>query len=272
MSVSMSIRVLVLLALSSMFVANVALAAHQSRTVIYQIEVEGDVVGSYQLTRMVNDLQPTAMTIQEQVNLDFSFLWFNEQYQRNGKVMLEGGKLKHFAYKVSDEEAQYLIFGSDKLEQGLHINAVEHKAEQNPTRVKQLAKSIDRKGADSGIPLALSAFSDAPDAIVQQIDFDTDSASLADHLVTSIDHKNTHTLKVLDLDEFDIISYQVKYLGEKPLSAAKRVYVSHGFELANNTSNTEIWVSKDKLGAFIVEQSGVNDGDSFKVNMQQYLF
>ncbi|MPW27841.1 hypothetical protein F9L16_02380 [Agarivorans sp. B2Z047] len=265
-------RLSVILVMVATFGAGIANAAHESRTIIYQIAVEGDVVGVYQRNRIIDNQFPNGLVIEEEVELDFSFLWFKEFYQRSGKVMLDNGALKQFAFKVDENQESYLIFGNDKLEQGIHINALENQASSNSTWTNRLLQLIENEHNSNGMALLLNRFEQAPDAILQRSDFDSDSLSFPDYLMASIDHQNTQVFKVLDLDEFDIIQYQVKYLGEKPLSAANRVYVSHGFALNTEGESSELWLSKDKLGAFIVQQSGVDDGDHYSVNMQQYLF
>ncbi|WP_220720624.1 hypothetical protein [Agarivorans litoreus] len=272
MRVMQRCRVLLIIGLCSMFGAQVVAAAHESRTVIYQVEVEGDVVGVYQRNRIIDNQFPNGLVIEEEVELDFSFLWFKEFYQRSGKVMLDNGALKQFAFKVDENQESYLIFGNDKLEQGIHINALENQASSNSTWTNKLLQLIENQHNSNGMALLLNRFEQAPDAILQRSDFDSDSLSFPDYLMASIDHQNTQVFKVLDLDEFDIIQYQVKYLGEKPLSAANRVYVSHGFALNTEGESSELWLSKDKLGAFIVQQSGVDEGDKYTVYMQQYLF
>jgi len=202
----------------------------------YSISHEGDVIGSIKSRRVVRKWrQQEAVAVTDEMNIKVVSFWNNYSVYSLEKMILTDAGLVH--YKGLSVE--------DGRRSSIEANLTEC----------SLAMRVEEDG---------ECFEDHLDRSL----YDASSEDAAARFIGS--GKSVQALRVIDLDDFEVVETQYRYEGEVELRIVDRQFASQVVSFRSNRKTGRQWLTADDTGTWLLKETGTDEDGQYSITLTEY--
>lgn len=202
----------------------------------YTILHEGDVVGRLQSRRAVGKWrQLEAVTVTDEIDIKVESFWNNYSVHSLERMVLTDAGLVHYS-GLSVEDGQRSSVEANLTERSLEMRV----EEEGENFESHLDRSL----------------------------YDASSEDAAAWFIGS--GKASQVLRVIDLDDFEVVETKYRYEGEDELHIAGMRFAGRVVSFRNNRKKGRQWFTVDNTGTWLLKEIGTDEDGQYSIILTEY--
>lgn len=200
--------------------------------------------------------------------------WGSWHLRSSGRAVADGERLLRFDHRITEDNKAWRITG-EYADKAIWCSAreVSSKQAKEEDELTGLALSVAAAAIPyAGLVMGLLREGDGlkGDQRIPGDQFDTTAMELPRYLLNHQTGLGETAVGVLDTGQLEIKSWHFSPAGQEVLALAGREFSCWKFSGKSDGEHSLYWVARDKLGAFVVRETGKDKDGPYEIRLKSY--